>query len=616
MIAKSLPAGSTKGTILYAGKKEGAELTVANDVFGSPEFITVQFRHVQELNTRTQEKNKTFSSTISLHPNDTNKLSKPQEIKLIQDYAKALNLDKNQYVAYKHTDTEVPHFHFIANLINETTEKSTTLSHYKLKHLTFCELQEKKYNLTVAVKPENIIPYKETTIIKNDNLQIDFLRIIIQQNLKKSKNFKDFQNRMQIDKIKVYLNGSGVSFITHDKSKFSGSKISRKFSFKGIEKQISDQVKKNPDLYNKPLTKVEKSSHLDYAKIAKGIGKPAYHLDETTKKRLYLKAKNIEKERPNKDLGKMIKAFNLHKDIPYKNKTDDILRNPNPIQAALEKKFDFELTPKELKIVKGILDQKGVIKETEIKKVVTASQLPDLEKMKKAFIFHKEINYENKVDNILKNPKSIQKALQKKFGFELTPDELKIVHVKIENEINNLLMSKNEIKKEVMEPQVLDMKKVLVAFDFHKNNGYKNKVDTILKNPKPLQASLEKKFGFKLTSEEIEIVHEKNELLINKPLVTEDGAKRNSIEVENSPVIAKTHTKKPLTSEERIAIGVKVHSGKYKHGLKIKNLLANDKPLNNELKIFVGIELTSGEIKEVYKRTKALNKGKNQSPSI
>ena len=537
MIAKSLPAGSTKGTILYAGEKDGAELTVANDVFGSPKSIVVQFRHVQELNTRTQEKNKTFSSTISLHPNDTNKLSKPQEIKLIQDYAKALNLDENQYVAYKHTDTEVPHFHFIANLINEKTEKSTTLSHYKLKHLTFCKLQEKKYNLTVAVKPENIIPYKETTIIKNDNLQIDFLRIIIQQNLKKSKSFKDFQNRMQIDKIKAYLNGSGVSFLTDAKVKFSGSKISRKFSFKGIEKQISDQVKKNLDLYNKPLTKVENSSHLDFAKIVKGIGKPAYHLDKTKKRRLYLKAKNIEKERPNKDLGKMIKAFNLHKDIPYKNKTDDILRNPNPIQAALEKKFDFELTPKELRIVKDILVQKGVVKEIKMKKEVTEK------------------------------------------------------------------------------PRALGIEKMVKAFEFHKEKGYKNKTDNILENPRPIQEALQKMFGFKLTSEELKIVHEKMELLINKPLVTEVGTKkRDLIEVENSPVIAKTDNKIPLTSEERIAIGVKVHSGKYKHGLRIKNLLVNDKVLNNELKIVEGIELTSDEIKEVYKQTKALNKGKSQSP--
>ena len=65
MIVNSHKASSTKGTILYAGEKDKAELIEQNDCFGSPEEVAEQFKQVQDLNTRAEEKIKHFMRVLA-----------------------------------------------------------------------------------------------------------------------------------------------------------------------------------------------------------------------------------------------------------------------------------------------------------------------------------------------------------------------------------------------------------------------------------------------------------------------------------------------------------------------------------------------------------------------
>jgi MobA/VirD2-like, nuclease domain len=283
MIVENMSAGSTKGTILYVAQKDDAELIIANDVVGTPEQMVKQFRQVQELNTRALEKNKTYHSAISLHPKDKGKLSKSDEIKIIKDYAKMMKLDKNQFVCYKHSDTKNPHYHFVANRINEDTQKSTSLSNNRYKYREFCKGQEKKYNLVVALKNENKVTFKdevekdnkieikEKFYFKEDNSQIENLRKIVERELAKSKSLKELTERLAqgrkildennkvkfIDKVEVLKKGGGIAFMKIEKPQtqqkkeskrvliFKGSKLGREFSLKGIEKQISNENKKD-----------------------------------------------------------------------------------------------------------------------------------------------------------------------------------------------------------------------------------------------------------------------------------------------------------------------------------------------------------------------------------
>lgn len=235
MITKTHQASSTKGTILYAGEKNKAELIEQNDVFGSPKEVANQFKQVQELNTRANEKNKTFHASISLHPNDKGKLTKEQEKELVKAYAKKQGLEKNQWIAYKHNDTKHPHYHFIANRINADTKKSTSVSNDRYKNIEFSKQQEKKYNLTIVERSKNVDKSKTNERAAN-------LKKIVDKNIKISKNFDEFRSNMKKDKVTVNK-GRGISY-THDKVSFKGSDLGRNYSLKKTQKQIENKGKR------------------------------------------------------------------------------------------------------------------------------------------------------------------------------------------------------------------------------------------------------------------------------------------------------------------------------------------------------------------------------------
>jgi len=235
MIVNSHPASSTKGTILYAGEKDKAELIEQNDCFGSPQEVAEQFKQVQELNTRASEKNKTFHASISLPEKDKGKLSKKQEQDMVKAYAKKQGFEKNQWVAYKHNDTKNPHYHFVANRINPETKKSTSISNDRYKNMEFSKEMEQKYNLTRVEKT------MQTDKTKT-NQRASELKNIVDKNIKKSKSFDDFKKNMEKDGVTVNK-GRGLSY-THDKVSFKGSELGRNYSLKNTEKQIEKGKKK------------------------------------------------------------------------------------------------------------------------------------------------------------------------------------------------------------------------------------------------------------------------------------------------------------------------------------------------------------------------------------
>ena len=97
MIAKTHQASSTKGTILYAGEKDKAELVAQNDVFGSPKEVADQFKQVQELNTRANEKNKTFHASISVPEKDKGKLNEDRIKMCVYSAIKSIDSISKKY---------------------------------------------------------------------------------------------------------------------------------------------------------------------------------------------------------------------------------------------------------------------------------------------------------------------------------------------------------------------------------------------------------------------------------------------------------------------------------------------------------------------------------------
>ena len=125
MIGKIIIGKSFKGCINYCLEdkiqkedeklviKNRAELLLHNQCFGTKEELIQQFNEVRQLNPKLSKP--VLHITLSLAPEE--KLSKAILIDMVEDCAKQLGFDKNQYIAIHHNDTSYQHVHIVANRV-------------------------------------------------------------------------------------------------------------------------------------------------------------------------------------------------------------------------------------------------------------------------------------------------------------------------------------------------------------------------------------------------------------------------------------------------------------------------------------------------------------------
>lgn len=115
-LAKACSGGGALANYILDEKK-GYELD-RNNVCGlNPKEIVEEYKMIQDLNQRAT--NKTFSLVLSPDVKDGKNLSDEQLKSMAQEYLTKLGIDpeKQQYVAFVHTEKEHKHIHIIANRV-------------------------------------------------------------------------------------------------------------------------------------------------------------------------------------------------------------------------------------------------------------------------------------------------------------------------------------------------------------------------------------------------------------------------------------------------------------------------------------------------------------------
>ena len=115
-LAKACSGGGALANYVFDEKK-GYEID-RNNVCGlTPKEITEEFKMIQDLNQRGT--NKTFSLVLSPDIKDSKNLSDEQLTTMTKEYMTKLGIDpeKQQYVAFVHTEKEHKHIHVIANRV-------------------------------------------------------------------------------------------------------------------------------------------------------------------------------------------------------------------------------------------------------------------------------------------------------------------------------------------------------------------------------------------------------------------------------------------------------------------------------------------------------------------
>jgi hypothetical protein len=180
---------------------------------------------------------------VSLSFDATDRLD-PEKLRQIgRDFAGEFGFEKNQYVSILHRDTNHTHFHIIANRVGFDGERISDSQNYK-KTAEICRKLELKYELKPVLSPRLFLRQKERLIPRQDQRR-ESLKDLIRGQLLEARNFQDFKERMEAQRIEV-IKGRGIAFRDEKKVYVKGSDLG--YSLAAIDKILSYSLEQRQQL--------------------------------------------------------------------------------------------------------------------------------------------------------------------------------------------------------------------------------------------------------------------------------------------------------------------------------------------------------------------------------
>ncbi len=242
MIGKIAIGKSFKGCLLYClndklpdqkqelAMKNRAEILLFNQCYGNQKELIQQFNEVRHLNPKLSKP--VLHITLSLSPGE--QLSKDKLMEMCQDCAKDMGFENNQYIVIHHRDTNHQHLHIVANRVGYDKRTVSDSRNFQ-KIASYCRKMELKFELKQVLSPRQFLS-KEQRLIPRQDVRKEQLKTDIQQTLKQSRNYNEFEQKMKGLGYQV-LKGRGISFIDDKKVKIKGSEAG--FSLMKIEKILA-----------------------------------------------------------------------------------------------------------------------------------------------------------------------------------------------------------------------------------------------------------------------------------------------------------------------------------------------------------------------------------------
>lgn len=210
--------------------KNRAEILSYNLCFGNKKELIQQFVEVRVLNPKLSRP--VLHITLSLHPEEM--LAKAKLIEVVEECARHLGFEKNQYISVHHNDTKHQHIHIVANRVGFDGKTLRDNHNYK-RIANYCRKMELKYDLKQVLSPQMFLPKEMRQITRHDQRK-ENLKQHIQQSLSKCHSYPDFEKQMQ-EKGYQIIKARGISFLDKQKVKVKGSEVG--YSLQTIEKLLS-----------------------------------------------------------------------------------------------------------------------------------------------------------------------------------------------------------------------------------------------------------------------------------------------------------------------------------------------------------------------------------------
>ena len=144
---KAIAHGSTVLDYIFREGKLGSRLAFHNLCSRDPKTIYEEMKVVSDYNTRCR--NKFLRIEIGIAPQDEKKLPVSELMRISHLFAKRMGLDKHQWVAVTHKDTDNRHIHIIANRISLCGEVYDT-TFVSNRAARVAEEISREKNLTIA----------------------------------------------------------------------------------------------------------------------------------------------------------------------------------------------------------------------------------------------------------------------------------------------------------------------------------------------------------------------------------------------------------------------------------------------------------------------------------
>lgn len=243
MIGKIIIGKSFRGCINYClhdklqtkGEMEQimhgrAEVISFNQCFGNAKELIAQFNDVRNLNLKISKP--VLHITLSLAPGE--KLGSHQLTELVNECAKDLGFEKNQFLSVLHNDTSHQHLHIVSNRIGFDGKTLSDSNNYQ-KIAKFCRRMEEKFGLQKVSNPNFFLPKEMRVAGRLDTRKVK-LKEDIQRCLVTAKTHEQFVANMTALKYEV-IKSRGIAFRDAQKVYTKGSEVG--YSLSAIEKVLS-----------------------------------------------------------------------------------------------------------------------------------------------------------------------------------------------------------------------------------------------------------------------------------------------------------------------------------------------------------------------------------------
>ena len=243
MIGKAKCISHGKIALEYAMEKDKAELLKVNNLLSmTPYEIYKEMKLIHDYNSRCT--NKFIRFEVSPHPNDGNKMKNEQFLVIAEKLMKKHNLQNNQYVVVKHSDTNKPHIHIIANRINYLGQAKDN-SFISNKTSKYAEEIAVDFGLIQANQIERSTPY--LTKHRDDEDEIDFIRNKHKEAIKACKSYQSYIKFLANYDIVVKpskhkkTNKTYGHSVQYNEKNFKCSKVHRSMSYQKVMKTLNNK---------------------------------------------------------------------------------------------------------------------------------------------------------------------------------------------------------------------------------------------------------------------------------------------------------------------------------------------------------------------------------------